>query len=207
MNYLPLYLFVVLSATNIKTRGIEMNNIANATKLTLAPLALFYVLVNTSFDEKTQMLLIASYSFYLIGDAFLLSHQPKLFGIGLVSFLCGHICFIVIFFLYCVSFFYVPFILIAVIYPFYKMFMVTRKAGKLRIPMLIYSTMLVLFIAASSLLNNPFLIVGTSIFTLSDSFIAKNLCTKQNYGEFQIMGTYTLALILLSSGMIFQYLS
>jgi uncharacterized membrane protein YhhN len=208
MNYIPLCLFVILSAINIKTRVINMSKIANATKLTLAPLALLFVLINTTFDTRTQTLLIVAYSFYLIGDAFLLSNQPTLFGIGLVSFLCGHICFTMIFFLNSSSYFYVPFALIVLIYPFYKIFIETRKAGKLKIPMRLYSVMLVIFISASTLMSNPLLTIGASIFTLSDSFIARNSCTDINkYGEFQIMGTYTLALILLSTGMIIQYLS
>lgn len=205
MNYIPLYLFILFSAINIKTRLMNMSKIANATKLTLAPLALLFILINTSFDTRTQTLLIVAYTFYLIGDAFLLSSKIKLFSIGLVSFLCGHISFTIIFFLHSLSFFYVPFVIIALIFPFYKMFIVTREAGKLKLPMRIYSIMLVIFIIASTLLHNPLLIIGTSIFTLSDSIIAKNACTvKKQYGESLIMGTYTLALILLSTGMIIQ---
>jgi uncharacterized membrane protein YhhN len=203
MNYVPFCLFIILSAINIKSRDIGMNKISGLTKLTLAPLALINVLVNTSLDVEVQTILIIAYSFYLIGDAFLLSDKTTLFGIGLVSFLLGHICFTIIFILHRVSLFYVPFAIIALIYPFYKMFIITRAGGKLKIPMRLYSVMLIIFIVTSTMMNNPLFAIATSFFTLSDSFIAKNACLKEKkYGEFKIMGTYTIALILLSCGMI-----
>lgn len=208
MNYLPLFIFIILSTINIKTRMIEKNKTAAITKLTLAPTALTFILINTSFDPKTRALLIIAYSFYLVGDTFLLFQQTKLFAVGLTSFLFGHICFTIIFINNRISFTFVPFVALALIYPFYKMMVITKNLGKLKLPMRLYSLMMVLFISLSTLMNNPFLLIGTAIFTLSDSFIARNTSyNKKIFSEFHIMGTYTLALILLATGMIYYQMS
>lgn len=208
MNYIPFFLFIILSIINITTRVLEKNKIANFTKLSLAPLALIFILLNTSFDSRTRTLLIITYTFYLIGDAFLLSSQIKLFAIGLVSFLFGHICFTTIFILLGTSLSLIPFAVIILLYPLYKIFITTKTAGNLKIPMRIYSLILIVFISSSTMLKNPLLTIGTLIFTLSDSFIARNACLgRKKFGEFYIMGTYTLALILLSSGMILKFIS
>ena len=203
MNYIPLCLFVILSASNIKTRKMGLNKESGAIKLALAPMACLYVLINTNFDSKTKALIILAYSLYLIGDAFLLSSKILLFGTGLFSFLLGHICFIIFFFTHSHSFKFFPFAIIAMIYPLYQMFVITRTQGKLKIPMRLYSILMVIFITSSTLMNNPIFTIGASIFTLSDSFIARNSSSKEIiFDDFYIMGTYTLALILLSTGLI-----
>jgi len=203
MNYIPLCLFVILSASNIKTRKMGLNKESGAIKLTLAPMACLYVLINTNFDSKTKTLIILAYSLYLIGDTFLLSSKIILFGTGLFSFLLGHICFIIFFFSHAHSFKFFPISIIAMIYPLYQMFVITRSQGKLKIPMRLYSILMVIFITSSTLMNNPIFTIGASIFTLSDSFIARNSSAKKIiFDDFYIMGTYTLALILLSTGLI-----
>lgn len=203
MNYLPISLFVILSIINIISSRMKKYLITGLSKLTLAPLALISILINTNLESNTKTLIIIVYCFYLIGDAFLLSSKAVLFSIGLSSFLLGHICFVIIFIINRVSFLYLPFALIALIYPLYRMFKITKTGGKLKLPMRIYTIMMIVFIATSTLMNNPLFIIGTSIFTLSDSFIAKNFCFKKTkYSDSYVMGTYTLALIILALAMI-----
>ena len=203
MNYLPLCLFVILSAANIRTREMGLNKTSGVIKLTLAPMALLYVLLNTNFDLVTKIIIIVAYCLYLIGDAFLLSSKTMLFGIGLVSFLLGHICFILFFIANHQSYKFVPFALIAMLYPLYQMFKITEPAGNLKLAMRLYSILMVLFITTSTMMSNPIFTIGASIFTLSDSFIARNSYSDKNhFDDFYIMGSYTLALILLSTGLI-----
>lgn len=83
------------------------------------------------------------------------------------------------------------------------MFKITKHANSLKIPMRIYSLFMAIFIAFSVTTLNVLLILATSIFTLSDSFIAKNTCSQQKkYSDVIIMSTYIIALILLSFGFI-----
>lgn len=157
------------------------------------------VLINTNFDFTTKTLLIIVYSLYLIGDAF--------FTIGLASFLLGHICFIAIFLIHTTTTGLIPFAIIAMIYPIYKMTIVINNSGKLKIPMRYYMLLLAIFIITSTLIGNPLFIIATSLFTISDSFIAINYSSKEiKFNDFYIMSTYSLALIILSTAMIIFYL-
>ena len=206
MNYIPLSLFVILSASNIKARAMGLNKLSGVIKITLAPMACLFVLLNTNFDSSTKNLIILAYVLYLIGDALLLSSKTLYFGTGLFSFLLGHICFIVFFISNYYSLKFVPFALVALIYPLYLMFHITKSEEHFRIAMRFYSVLMVLFITSSTLMSNPLFTIGASIFTLSDSFIARNSASKKVlFDDFYIMGTYTLALILLSSGLIIFY--
>lgn len=204
MNVIPLLLFILMSIFNIIACNKNKKLLIPLTKITLAPLALINVIINTNLPIKMLIIVYIFYSFYLIGDIFLLSNKTILFASGLISFLLGHITLIFLFYnnkqIYFVFFIF----LILLIYPEILMFKITKNGGKLKIPMQIYSIFMMLFIATSSMTLNPFFIIGTSIFTLSDSFIARNVCEKENkYNDTYIMGTYTLALILISFGFIF----
>lgn len=208
MNYIPLCLFVILSAINFRAFEKNWYLLGAISKLTLAPLALLNVLINTNFDFRTRTLLIIIYSLYLIGDAFLLSTKLSKFSVGLTSFLIGHIFFISIFIMNKTTTFLVPFAIIALIYPLYNMLNITKDAGKLKIAMRIYMIILAIFITSSTLLSNPLFIIGTSLFTISDSFIAINQSTnKERFNNFYVMITYSLALITLSTSMIILYIS
>ncbi len=204
MNVIPLLLFILMSIFNIIACNKNKKLLITLTKITLAPLALINVIINAKLPIKMLIIVYIFYSFYLIGDIFLLSNKTILFASGLISFLLGHITLIFLFYnnkqIYFVFFIF----LILLIYPEILMFKITKNGGKLKIPMQIYSIFMMLFIATSSMTLNPFFIIGTSIFTLSDSFIARNVCEKENkYNDTYIMGTYTLALILISFGFIF----
>ncbi|NCD05117.1 MAG: hypothetical protein EOL97_03275 [Spirochaetia bacterium] len=204
MNVIPLLLFILMSIFNIIACNKNKKLLITLTKITLAPLALINVIINTNLPIKMLIIVYIFYSFYLIGDIFLLSNKTILFASGLISFLLGHITLIFLFYnnkqIYFVFFIF----LILLIFPEILMFKITKNGGKLKIPMQIYSIFMMLFIATSSMTLNPFFIIGTSIFTLSDSFIARNVCEKENkYNDTYIMGTYTLALILISFGFIF----
>ncbi len=208
MNYIPLCLFATLSAINIRSFEKQWYTLGAVSKLTLAPLALLNVLINTNFDFRTRTLLIIVYTFYLIGDAFLLSKKLYFFIAGLSSFLLGHIGFIIIFLIHKSVYFLVPFAIVILIYPIYNMSYVIEKTGKLKLPMTLYMLLLAIFITTSTLLTNPIFIIATSLFTISDSMIAINSSNHNNkFNNFYIMSTYTLALILLSTAMIIFYIS
>ncbi len=204
MNVIPLLLFILMSIFNIIACNKNKKLLIPLTKITLAPLALINVIINAKLPIKMLIIVYIFYSFYLIGDIFLLSNKTILFASGLISFLFGHVTLIFLFYNNKQIYFIFFIFLILLIYPEILMFKITKNGGKLKIPMQIYSIFMMLFIATSSMTLNPFFIIGTSIFTLSDSFIARNVCEKENkYNDTYIMGTYTLALILISFGFIF----
>ncbi len=204
MNVIPLLLFILMSIFNIIACNKNKKLLIPLTKITLAPLALINVIINAKLPIKMLIIVYIFYSFYLIGDIFLLSNKTILFASGLISFLFGHVTLIFLFYNNKQIYFIFFIFLILLIYPEILMFKITKNGGKLKIPMQIYSIFMMLFIATSSMTLNPFFIIGTAIFTLSDSFIARNVCEKENkYNDTYIMGTYTLALILISFGFIF----
>jgi len=203
MNIIPLILFILMSTINIVACNKNKKILVALTKITLAPLALVNIIINANISSEMQIIVYIFYSFYLIGDIFLLSEKTILFASGLISFLLGHITLITLFYnIKQINFIFFIF-LILLIYPEVLMFKITKNGGKLKIPMQIYSIFMMLFIATSSMTLNPFFIIGTAIFTLSDSFIARNVCEKEKkFNDAYIMGTYTIALILISFGFI-----
>lgn len=196
-----------MSAANITACNKNKKILIALTKITLVPLALINVIINANLSNKMLVIIYIFYSFYLIGDIFLLSNKTILFAFGLISFLLGHITLIFLFYsIKQINFIFFIF-LILLIYPEVLMFKITKNGGKLKIPMQIYSILMMLFIATSSMTLNPLFIIGTSIFTLSDSFIAKNVCqAEKKYNDSYIMSTYSLALILISFGFVIYQL-
>lgn len=203
MNIIVAFIFIIMSIINIIACNKKNQIIINLSKITLAPLALMNVLINTHFNSQIITLICITYGFYLIGDILLLSDKLKYFASGLISFLLGHITFIIIFIKFNQSHIIFLIALLVLIYPEILMFKIMKNGNKLKKPMRVYSLFLLLFIAFSITTLNPLFIIGTSFFTLSDSFIARNICSdEKKYSDTQIMGTYTLALIILSFGMI-----
>ncbi len=192
-----------MSIINIVACNKKHKMMIRLSKITLAPLALINLLINSNLDNSIITLICITYSFYLLGDTLLLSEKIWLFASGLISFLLGHIVFIIILTSFAKSFVPLFITLILLIYPEILMLRIIKKCDKLKYPMVVYSFLLMLFIAFSATTLNPLFIIGTLLFTLSDSFIAKNICSdKIKFTDTHIMGTYTLALILLSFGMI-----
>lgn len=204
MKTIALLTFILMSIINIIACNKNIKILIFLSKITLAPLAFLNAILNSEFENNIYMLILISYSFYLIGDILLLSEKTKLFLSGLISFLFGHISFIILFLHFKQSIFIFFLFLILLIIPERYMFKITQNGKTLKIPMRIYSILMAIFISFSATTLNPFFILGTSIFTLSDSFIARNVCTgKQRFSHTYVMGTYTLALILLSLGLIY----
>lgn len=192
-----------MSYININACRKENSKIIALSKITLAPLALLNILINTNFNQNIKSLIIIAFTFYLVGDILLLSKKKLLFTLGLSSFLLGHIVFIFIFNLFNKSYLTLIVAFIILLYPEIQMFRITKSAKKLKTPMRIYSLFMAIFIAFSTTTYNILLIFATSIFTLSDSFIAKNTCSNiKKYNESHIMITYSIALIALSLSMV-----
>lgn len=203
MNYIFLILFLIISLINIIASEKEFQLIMILSKITLAPLAFLNLLINTTFSPLITTLLNIAYLFYLLGDIFLLSKSKLFFIVGLLNFIFGHITFIIVFLHFSINYWIFPIALIALIFPQIYIFKLTDQAGELKTPMRLYSILLMLFIAFSSITLNLVLILATSLFTISDSMIARNSCFgKRLHSHTQIMGTYSAAIILLSIGMI-----
>jgi uncharacterized membrane protein YhhN len=206
MNIIALLLFILMSIINMIACNKKINILIALSKITLAPLAYINVIINTNFSTKILFLISLCYAFYLIGDILLLSEKTNYFVSGLISFLLGHLSFIIIFFNFKENILIFFVFLILLIYPEILMFKITKNGKNLKKPMQIYSILLALFIALSATTLNPFFIIGTSLFTLSDSFIARNVCYgEKKFSSTAVMSTYTLALILLSIGLVYLY--
>ncbi len=206
MNIIAIVLFIILSILNLFSNAKQARLFIIITKVTLAPLAFLNVLLNTSFNSKILLLVTIIYTFYLFGDIFLLVDKPTYFVSGLISFLLGHIVFIFLFSMFIQSKIIILAFLVLLIYPEYLILKMTKKGGALKVPMQIYSLLLIASIAISSMTLNPFFILGTIFFAISDSFIAINVCSEdEKLSDVAVMATYSIALISLSLGLVFLY--
>jgi uncharacterized membrane protein YhhN len=202
-NFIFLFLFFLVLIGHLYVRTKNLKKAGDITKLLLAPLAFFNTFMNIPHDSDLLNLLILAYLCYMAGDFFLLRSDQKSFGLGIVAFFMGHLCFILQFFARIKNPMALPIVLVIMLYPLYKLLAITRNAGKAKLPMRIYTLMMCFFIASSAMTMNFFLLFGTTIFTLSDTLLAKNVTSqKKIHSDIQVMGTYGLALIALSIGTI-----
>jgi uncharacterized membrane protein YhhN len=138
MNIIALILFILMSIFNIIACNKNKKILIALTKITLAPLALVNVLINSNFNNRIIFLLCLAYELYLIGDILLLSMKTLLFALGLSSFLLGHLTFIFIFTLFNKSYWILLIALVLLIYPEILMFRITKNGQELKIKMRIY---------------------------------------------------------------------
>ncbi|WP_411169089.1 lysoplasmalogenase [Clostridium sp. MB05] len=177
-------------------------------------LAIYYIL---SVPEINKFIVLAL-GFAFIGDVFLMwSERKSYFIIGLVAFLMGHICYVLLF-LQDISFtkdipiwFYLS-IIIYVIVAIAVMKKLKNYLGNMKIPTYVYVTIIssmsfaslarisVMGISTSSLL--PF--IGSLLFLCSDSILGfYTFKGKFKNGNVYIMLTYVLAQVLIVGGYLF----
>jgi uncharacterized membrane protein YhhN len=143
-----------------------------------------------------QKAILVGLIFSTIGDVFLIK-QDRFFVQGLISFLLGHICYIV-------AFWTNPNWLGAVFYLAYVAFFLSilwKHLGTLKIPIIIYAVALALmsWLALSRLIENHnhhtfHAFVGSVLFIVSDSFLAFNKFKSPiKLAHLWILATYFLA--------------
>jgi uncharacterized membrane protein YhhN len=210
---LALAAFLVVAAANALVER-RQNNIGRyLTKPLLMPLLAIFYLLST---VKPSWLIVASLFFGFLGDVFLLwSKKQLLFMAGLVSFLIGHVCYIIVFgdnlrILSVVPVWFcsllIPYVLYGIL--FYRT--LSSNLHTLKVPIIVYMGVIIMMSFSSLLRVWAFNgmsfwlpVLGSFLFLISDSLLAFQTfkAGTKNWGEF-IVVTYTLGQLLIVIGLI-----
>lgn len=156
-------------------------------------------------SEAYKYLIIAALVFSLAGDIFIMLPTDK-FVQGLASFLVAHIFYILAFTSGFGPFFEWPYLLPALIYTLVFLRILLPKTAELKIPVLIYSMVLMIFLwqamgRAFYLADNNslYVLAGSILFVASDSVLAYDRFVKSfKYSQAFILSTYWAAQLFLA---------
>ena len=209
--WIALYVFV--SLLELVGELFSQKVLINATKPLLMPILIVFVFQNTKFKSPLISLYIALL-FSAIGDDLLLfsSLSDIYFLLGLLSFLVTQVFYCFIFYKLIkwkknrkisliLVFFYFSYLLcfLSLVFPYF---------GELIVPVLIYAFVIAImgllgFISGFQS-NNNFIILGSILFVISDSFIALNkfyfVSISSDFLQVIIMLTYVIAQFFLAVG-------
>ncbi|WP_172635088.1 lysoplasmalogenase family protein [Sphaerochaeta pleomorpha] len=199
-NLLCIYLILCTLHLTFLSEGLP--RLSHTTKLLLMPALLAYFLSLQTEGGISTLLVTLALLLGTIGDAFLLNnHKGKLFFAGMGSFFLGHICYGTYLALHYKSGVY---LLVAALFLLYPLFRIIKS---LQVPpygvcLGIYATILAVLIALSAGSGSLFCTLGAIAFSFSDYFIAKDTIGEKTYSPTAVMGTYTLAQLLLILGIL-----
>ncbi|MFS0674747.1 lysoplasmalogenase [Ornithinibacillus sp. 179-J 7C1 HS] len=197
---------IILSAVLYLTFAIFFNN--NLIKYILKPGTMFLIIVLAIYGSELNSfysyLIVSALILSLFGDIFLML-SDKWFVHGLVSFLLGHILYIIAF-VYGYSYSFTSdtlivigsLLLIAVLF-FCILFKGVKKEGgpPLLIAVAFYITVISTMLGLSILTGNKILMIAALLFFISDGVLAINKFNKQfKLADYVVMSTYFTAQLL-----------
>ena len=197
-----LLLYLSLTIIHMSLRSENLWWASAISKVALMPSLLMYYL---SLNTDTGMLLLLICLALLLGtagDALLLAgHRGKLFYAGMLCFFIGHLAYITYFVLHLQSWGYFLFAILALTIPLYKIILSFFPSKEAPILSIYAATLIVLTAFCASALS--YIAMGGAIFfAISDYLIALDVVEKRTFSETAIMGTYTLAQLLLIVGVL-----
>jgi len=177
-------------------------------KASLVPLVLAVYLVAA---DKILVLIVLALIFGWIGDIFLLKgNNFRFFSIGLVSFLLGHICYIIAMYGFIEQFNVTVLVISAALSVIFGLtaFRIVNPVKIMKIPVFAYKTIiLVMVIFALQIFVTSggrfgiLVFTGSLLFLASDSTLAYDTFKKKTkYGKYFLMFTYILAQLLIALG-------
>jgi uncharacterized membrane protein YhhN len=191
MNLIVIILAALLLPVLLYGEKRENSNIIVPFKTALSALFIVAVLIQPHPVPRFFTFLLLGLIFCLFGDFFLALPREKMFLLGLISFLLGHVLYIIAFFsagsIESLSWTGVIVVLVAGCSIF---FWLKPHLGPMKIPVLLYIIVIsVMFCGAMSLFGNKeleiwgrvFVIVGAAFFYISDIFVAKDRFLKKNF--------------------------
>jgi len=197
-----LLLYLSLTIIHMSLRSENLRWASAISKVALMPsLLMYYLSINT--DTGIFLLLIClALLLGTAGDALLLAgHRGKLFYAGMLCFFIGHLAYITYFVLHLQSWGYFLFTILALAIPLYKIILSFFPSKKAPILSIYAATLIVLTAFCASALS--YIAMGGAIFfAISDYLIALDVVEKRTFSETAIMGTYTLAQLLLIVGVL-----
>lgn len=179
----------------------------------LMPLLTIYYIQSA---RNLSWLIVIALVFDFLGDVFLLgSKKQLLFMAGLVSFLIGHVCYIIVFgnslrILSVVPVWFYSLIIPFVIYGILIYRILSPNLDTLKVPTIVYMSVIILMSFSSFLRVWTFNgtsfwlpVIGSFLFLISDSLLAvqKFKASTKNWGMF-VMVTYNLGQLLIITGLI-----
>ena len=207
-NYAVMVILLLVSVVNIIGAEKRILKITWVTKPLLIPL----IIIIYSIDNPAiNWWLIVGLIFGMGGDVLLIGH--KKFLLGLVSFLFGHIVYIIVFLGTINSFtaFELWYILLILPYAIIAIFIfknLKEDLGKMFIPTLVYM-LIIMFMSLSALLIALMVTItggwityfGSILFVLSDAILAWNKFHKKvAHAQFWILSTYIIGQFLIALG-------
>ncbi len=167
-------------------------------------MSLIILLAFSKFDTSHSFystLIISGLVFGLVGDTFLM-FPDNYFMRGLISFLIGHIIYSFAFYFYVDT----HNLLIIILIPAVLILIITRvvkSIGKLKYPVLFYSSVLVLMLALAVnvfiIEMNYWILLGAILFFISDLVLAYNKFIRQiKFAHLYILSTYFCAQTLIA---------
>lgn len=209
--------YIVCTAVHLYARAKNKYKLIICTKPLLIPLLAAYYFSALGQQSHNQWLMICVFAFHTTGDVLLLlpeKMQQKAFPLGLLSFLVGHLFAITWFLLFPLPgtrSYLVPLIMCAIMAPIMFWFCLSFLPPKKKITkaLRIYAGIMVMMelAAASTWGSGPVIgtilaMAGIAVFTISDFFIAADKVDKHIFGHVGIMSTYTIAQLLMVSGIL-----
>ena len=194
--------YLIISMVHISFRSENMKYPSAVSKVLLMPSLLAYYFSITTDTGVSFLLIPLALVVGTLGDAFLLAgHTGKRFYAGMFCFLIGHLTYITYFILHVQSWVYFLSALLLLAFPLYK---IIRSLFPSQDALLlsIYATVLILLTAFCASSLSYIAMVGALFFALSDYLIAMDIVGKRTFSETAIMGTYTLAQLLLIVGVL-----
>ncbi len=212
MTVVFIILFLLFAAGNLWANFKENVRLANLTKPFLMLLLMGLLL---SLVKTPNAFVVAGLIFGLAGDILLISKKSeRLFMAGLVSFLLGHVCYIVAMFIksagFSPAFAVLSFAALAVVGVLSYLSLAKKIPSEMKIPVIIYLAMLVfLNYVAVNILAGAFsfaallLFIGTASFYVSDYILARGRFSERlKKQEFVVMTTYIAAQVLIAAALI-----
>jgi len=193
-----LNMLIVFSAASLLSALLyheKHNNFKNVliTKTALSCLFIIAALVQPHPDARYFQILLGGLIFCLAGDIFLALRQERMFFLGLVSFLTGHL-------FYVACFFYIAGITLwtlvgliitcAVGFPIYRW--LEPNLGSMKLPVIFYIVVISLMVGnAFSVLGSPaidfsgrtMIFSGALLFYVSDIFVARQRFIKDDFAN------------------------
>jgi uncharacterized membrane protein YhhN len=208
LKFVFLIILGVVSAVYLTLLFFKMSKLQGILKCCLIPLILAIYIFGA---QKIYLPIVLALVFGWAGDIFLLKiSNLKCFRFGLVSFLIGHICYIVAMYYYAKPFNY-TILCISIIFTIALgifLFRLVRPGKEMKIPVIAYETIIIImtlfalqvFIVQGGSFGT-LVLAGSLCFLVSDSLLAYNTFRKQaKLLYFSVMFTYIAAQLLIALG-------
>jgi len=197
-----LLIYFILCIIHMSFQAENMRWPSAISKVMLMPALLVYYLSMRTDTGFFTLLTVLALLLGTAGDAFLLAgYKGKLFYAGMLCFFVGHLAYITYFVLHLQSWGYFLFALLALAFPLYKTIL-SFFPSKDAVLLSIYSTVLIVLTAFCASALSLIAMGGAIFFVISDYLIAMDTIEKHTFSETAIMGTYTLAQLLLIVGIL-----